>query len=552
MSFIELSDNIISKIVPNTFTNLPLLKILRLRGNRITIPLIMKLNGLPTVEELDLSANNLNGPLRPDTFPKVISLRNLQLSHNTLSSIKREALKGLTNLTSLSLHHNQIDVLEDHAFSSLSNLIFLDLSHNRIVAVSGASLAHLENLSDLDLRHNFLRALTADLILPLKKLKNLRLDDNDISIVASDALKPTTVLIKLTLADNPLNCDCSLAEFATWLANSTLSKEDKASAVCTTPPSLENGLLVEVPANSLPCGEDEQEELMAPMSEPIKARATLQNFIYDGNTVRLEWNVEDNTIPFVCDAIFIYEEEEENEVLLESSPLKCNSSDMVVPNILNVTVPTTIELQPDHRYRYCIVLWENGQLHDDSSIILGCSDIIPLIPNVRLTERASFSVKSPKVIAIQANLTSYGSLSMEVNIYPSSNKCELNVAILEQGALLSQRQINCSDPRYVFVGLNAGPYKVCANILQTVSAGEQTQKPRCIAVFKRETRGFTGLDVAFVSIFLVLSFTVIGLIWGVRKILLRPKIQTHQCFVPADDEQQQHNRYVKLQATTKL
>lgn len=190
---------------------------------------------------------------------------------------------------------------------------------------------------------------------------------------------------------------------------------------------------------------------------------------------------------------------------------------------------------------------ESGQQHDDSSLIVGCSDIIPLIQNIKIKEQNDLP-KTPKVIAVQANLTDYGSLSIEANIYPSSDRCQLNVAILDQGALLSQRQLNCSQPNYVFVGLTGGPYKVCANVLHLA----QQQKPRCIAVFRSQSRGFTGLDVAFISIFLLLSFSVIGLIWGVRKVLLRPKMQTHQCFAPPEGEQQQHNRYVKLQATTKL
>lgn len=308
-----------------------------------------------TVEELDLSENSLVGPLGPDTFPKMECLRDLQLSHNSLSSIKMGALGGLSNLTSLRLQHNLIDVIEDHAFIHLSTLVCLDLAHNRIVAVSGASLAHLDRLTDLDLRHNFLRALTADLILPLKNLKNLKLDENDISIVASDALKPSTSFKHLTLSENPLNCDCSLNEFAAWLLNSSLSKEDKATAVCTTPPSLENGVLVEVPLENLLCGEDEQDSMMAPLSTPYKARINLNDFKYDGRNIRLQWSVEDETSPYTCDAIFVYEEEGPSEVLVESNPLKCNSSDMLNPKILNVTMPSSIQLQANHRYRYCVV-----------------------------------------------------------------------------------------------------------------------------------------------------------------------------------------------------
>lgn len=544
------------KIAPSTFSSLSHLRVLRLRENRITLSVLSGLQDLPILEELDLSENSLTGPLRSDTFPYMISLKDLQLSHNFLSSIKKGALKGLQSLTSLSLHHNQIDVIEDHAFTYLSALLTLDLSHNRIVAVSGASLAHLSKLTDLDLRHNYLRALTADLIAPLRSLKVLQLDDNEISIVASDALPPSKVLLRLTLSENPLNCDCSLTEFAVWLFNSSLSREDKSSAVCTTPPSLENGLLFEIPTEKLLCGEDEQEALMSPLPDAVQARINLKSFSYDGKRITLLWNVRDTIVPFSCDAIFVYEEEGANEVLLESSPLKCNSSDLTNPNILEVPVPTAIHLQQEHHYRYCIVLLGNGQDDDDSSLMLGCSDIIPLVQNAQVqpVHTTNYSLKLPKVIAIQANLSTDGSLSIDVNLYPSTSKCELNVAILEQGALLSQRQLNCSDPKYIFIGLNDGPYKVCASIIRPNLTVDNGQKPRCIGVLRSETRGFSVIDVAFVSIFLVLCVMVIGLILGVRKILLKPKTETHQCFMPPEDDQQQrqHNRYVKLQATTNL
>lgn len=549
LSFIDLSDNLLSKISPSTFDNLPQLKTLRLRGNRLTVPVLTKLNSLSTVEELDLSENSLIGPLGPKTFPKMDSLKDMQLSHNSLSSIKMGALQGLQNLTSLRLQHNQIDVIEDHAFSNLPLLVNLDIAHNRIVAVSGASLAHLTKLTGLDLRHNFLRALTADLIVPLKSLNSLKLDDNDISIVASDALKSTTILKHFTLSDNPLNCDCSLIEFVIWLSNSTLNKEDKSTALCTTPPSLENGLLIEIPLENLICGEDEQDAMMSPLSAPFKARITLKEFSYDGTDVKLQWNVQDEAYPYTCDAIFVYEQEGLNEVLVESTPLKCNSSEMRNPKLLNVTVPDAVQLLNNHRYRYCVVLLESG-IGDDVSLILGCSDVIPLVKNIKL-QNTNYSVTQSKVISIQANLTDYGTLVIDVQVYPH-NRCELNIVILEQSVLLSQRKINCSEPRYSFIGLDEGPYRVCANVIRSVPTADYT-KPRCVTVFRKESKGFSHLDIAFITVFLVLCLVVIALVWGVRKILFKPKIQTHQCFLPPEcDDQVQHSRYVKLQATTKL
>ncbi|KAJ8925431.1 hypothetical protein NQ315_009264 [Exocentrus adspersus] len=519
LSFIDLSNNIISRVSPNSFENLPQLKILRLRGNRLPISVIMKLHPLSTVEELDLSENNLVGPLEPKTFPKMELLRDLQMSHNSLSSIKMGALQGLLNLTSLRLQHNQIDVIEDHAFSHLQTLVFLDLAHNRIVAVSGASLAHLDKLTDLDLRHNFFASAYGRFVLK-----------------------------HFTLSDNPLNCDCSLSDFAAWLSNSSLSREDKSTAICTTPPSLENGLLIEVPLDDFLCGGEEQDAPVAPLYTPYKARINLKDFKYDGNTVKLVWGVEDETSPYTCDAIFVYEEEGPSEVLIESSRLKCNSSEMPDPKLLHVTVPNSIQLQRLHRYRYCVVLFDAGQ-SDDVSLILGCSDVIPLVQNAKI--QTNYTMKLPKVISVQANLSSYGTLSIDVSVYPPS-KCQLNLAVLEQNALLSQRKMNCTEPKYTFIGLTEGPYRVCANVIRPGPAVD-FNKPRCITVFKKETKGFTTLDVAFVSIFLILCFMVIALIYGVRKVLLKPKIQTHQCFLPPEcDDQVQHNRYVKLQATTKL
>ncbi|XP_074042528.1 uncharacterized protein [Leptinotarsa decemlineata] len=549
LSFIDLSNNILSKITPDAFNNLPQLKTLRLRGNRLFLPTITKIDPLPTIEELDLSENSLNGPLGPKTFSIMDSLRDLQLSHNTLSSIRMGALEGLANLTSLRLQHNQIDVIEDHAFSHTTQLIILDLAHNRIVAVSGSSLAHLNYLTDLDLRHNFLRALTADLILPLRSLKSLRLDDNDISIVSSDAFKPTTVLEHFTLSDNPLNCDCSLGDFNMWLRNSSLSEDDKSSAVCTTPPSLENGLLVEVPPNDLLCGNDEEDAMMAPLAAPFRAKINLKDFRFDGTDVKLQWSVEDEASPYTCDAIFVYEEEGPNEVLVESSPIKCNSSEMLDPKILNVTVPHAIQLRQRHMYRYCVVLLEAGQ-SDDVALILGCSDVLPLIQNVKIQQTTNYSVKLPKVISIEANLTSNGVLSININVYPQT-RCELNVAVLQQSALLSQRQLSCDSPKYNFIGLNEESYRVCANIMKSGPIVD-FNKSRCITVFRREVRGISQLDMVFLSLFLVLCLIVIVLVWGARKVWSRSKYETQRCFIaPECDEEVQHPGYTKFQPASK-
>lgn len=173
----------------------------------------------------------------------------------------------------------KIDVLEDHAFSHLSTLTRLDLASNQIVAVSSSSLAHLDNLITLDLTHNFLPSLTSDLIMPFRNLQDLRLDDNDITMVDPEIPTAKLKLKRFSLSDNPLNCDCNLLDFANWLSNSTLEEEDKFSAVCATPPALENGILTQVsPGRFL---------YFLPLNGSFAIVPFLQVIILPGNDVKL-------------------------------------------------------------------------------------------------------------------------------------------------------------------------------------------------------------------------------------------------------------------------
>jgi Leucine-rich repeat (LRR) protein len=110
----------------DAISSLPKLQTLRLRGNKLSVNALSDLEGMHSLQELDLSDNLLAGPLGAATLPALPGLRVLQLAHNQLSSVRRGALTGFTSLVSLTLHHNQIDVLEDNAFSELRTLTQLD------------------------------------------------------------------------------------------------------------------------------------------------------------------------------------------------------------------------------------------------------------------------------------------------------------------------------------------------------------------------------------------------------------------------------------------
>ncbi|PSN55203.1 hypothetical protein C0J52_00629 [Blattella germanica] len=582
LTFLELSENRLTALERDAFSTLPKLQTLRLRGNKLSVAAVATLEGMRQLQELDLSANAVAGPLGSHTLPALSGLRVLQLAHNQLSSVRRAALSGYAALVSLALHHNQIDVLEDHAFSELRTLTQLDLAHNRIVAVSGNSLSHLSRLVQLDLAHNFLRALTADLVVPLRNLQELRLDDNDISMVTSDALTAGTILRRLTLADNPLNCDCSLREFAEWLTNSSqLPSSDRATAVCATPPSLENGLLVEVSPRELRCGDQDQDEGdLAPSmaaAVPVSGKqVSLRAFHFDGRTVTLLWSVEATAAPYACDALFVYEEVGAHEVLLESNPLRCNSSQLADPRALTVTLPSA-DLLVGHRYRFCVVLLEGGgAASDEMALVLGCSDVLPplVAPSTSTTTSTTTTTPRPMmpvhVAALQANVTAPGVLSVALQtweLHPApSAPCVLTVAVFAGSSLVAQRQLNCSAPRTLLRDLPAGPYRVCATPGDFPSTGPRA---RCVAVQQPLTKrqhqhqSLGGLNIAIATGFVCLSsLLLLGLYLATRRLLRRPKLllpptttTTHQCFLappPHHHEERQHSRYVKLHATTKL
>lgn len=103
---IDLSDNHVTVLEPNTFLGNERLRILILSGNPL-------------------------GTLRNLQFPVLQHLRNLELERCSLTEIHGQAFARLTGLESLKLDANQLEYLEASVISGLSHLKTLSLDGNR-------------------------------------------------------------------------------------------------------------------------------------------------------------------------------------------------------------------------------------------------------------------------------------------------------------------------------------------------------------------------------------------------------------------------------------
>lgn len=409
-------------------------------------------------------------------------------------------------------------------------------------------------------------------MVPLKSLQDLRLDDNDITIVASDVPTSKLRLKHLSLADNPLNCDCTLLEFANWLSNSSLTEEDKSSAVCATPPALENGILTQVSPGSLLCGEPAITRDDGSVSV-AGVQLSLKEFRYDESTgVDLLWHVEQCAERYTCDSLVIYETVGDTEVQTESSPLHCDSRTMRDPCTLPVSVPASLRLQLGHKYRYCVMLLV-PTAYDDVSLGIDCSDAIVLektgqrrrdddpvrtaTSTARPPSLAAPDTSYPRIAGVHVNVSDEGYLHVDVVLAEQveSTACRLSVVVYDAlSAVHRRRTLNCSS---AFVTVEAplpGRYKVCASLSEPETAAVATdrERSRCVEVGHGYRRNTEMIVMVVVVVTCVLLVTLALLARTLAKRLRHPKIQA-QCFLPAQEFEITHKaHYIKLLATTKV
>ncbi|GAB4851838.1 hypothetical protein Ancab_031237 [Ancistrocladus abbreviatus] len=204
LQFLSLANNKLSGDIPTSLVYCTKLSVLRLRANGLSGSIPGGLFGMG-LKELDLSSNELTGPLPAGSSKLLESLLLLDLSRNNLSGNIPPEMGLFSNLRYLNLSWNNLHSRIPPELGYLQNLTVLDLRNSAvygqipgeicdsgslgILQLDGNSLSSsipeeigsCSSLYLLSLSHNNLTGLIPKPISMLTKLKILRLEFNELS-----------------------------------------------------------------------------------------------------------------------------------------------------------------------------------------------------------------------------------------------------------------------------------------------------------------------------------------------------------------------------------
>ncbi|KAI4503247.1 hypothetical protein M0802_001469 [Mischocyttarus mexicanus] len=140
---------------------------------------------LVNLEILNLTRNRLREvtSFRFNAISKCLSsLKELDLSNNSIESLPTAAFSGLTRLHSLDLRCNAIGFMADRAFEGLSSLAILKLADNRLSSLPPELFSDARCIQEIHLRNNTLNVLPPGLFGELTQLMVLDLSRNELTV----------------------------------------------------------------------------------------------------------------------------------------------------------------------------------------------------------------------------------------------------------------------------------------------------------------------------------------------------------------------------------
>lgn len=194
---------------------------LELMGNSITSIPAEAFNGLPNLERLDLSKNNISSSaIGPKAFKLLKKLVRLNIDENNLVHIPSELPPTLEELN---INENNLQAIDEQTFSGLNQLVSLELEGNNLSETNVNPLAfkHLKSLSYLRLGKNKFRIIPQGLP---ASIEELHLENNQIEEITEICFNHTRKINVIVLRYNKIE-ENRIAPLA-WINQENLESID--------------------------------------------------------------------------------------------------------------------------------------------------------------------------------------------------------------------------------------------------------------------------------------------------------------------------------------
>ncbi|KAG9446174.1 hypothetical protein H6P81_012302 [Aristolochia fimbriata] len=193
--------------IPAWFCTLRKLKYVDMRRNSLGGRIPNCLSNLSHLAYLDLSANNFDGPILPETLSHLAHLETLNIANNQLSGIIPSNIGHLTSLQVLDLSNNHISGSIPTNFGNLCNLKELRLAVNDLNGHISSELSGTcitKSLQLLYLSYNQLKGDVPSWLTECQNLRWLTLEHNSFSGTIPSTLGRLSYLQSLSLRANNL------------------------------------------------------------------------------------------------------------------------------------------------------------------------------------------------------------------------------------------------------------------------------------------------------------------------------------------------------------
>ncbi|XP_066992457.2 transforming growth factor beta activator LRRC32-like [Anabrus simplex] len=197
---LDLALSTISHLDDHTFHNMSSLRHLNLSHNTLT-SVGKWVQSLENIHTLDVSFNNIS-TMEDSMFMTLKDLQWLNISNNELIILKQNWLQGLCNLSTANFSFNNINEIENGTFLPLTSLQWLDLQGNKLVTLKQHTFSELRNLKFLDLSSNNISVLENETFSPLVALQTLNLSRNRIEILSEYSFVNLGALQVLDISSN--------------------------------------------------------------------------------------------------------------------------------------------------------------------------------------------------------------------------------------------------------------------------------------------------------------------------------------------------------------